>query len=421
MKNEAPSVYVIGTLDTKGDEVAFVADAVRARGVPVAVVDVGTLAPPNREADISREQVAAHHPDGAAAVFEHGDRGKAVSAMSKALRAFLVEEQQSGRCSGVVGLGGSGGTALIASAMRALPIGFPKLMVSTVASGDTSSYIGTSDITMMFSVVDVAGLNRVSRQVYRNAAAAIAGMAQGKASAHDDPPAVGMTMFGLTTKCVTMVRTHVEAAGFDCLVFHATGVGGRAMEELAGSDLLSAVVDLTTTEVADEIVGGVFAAGPHRFDAILRARLPYIMSLGAMDMVNFGPLDSVPERFRGRKLHVHNPSVTLMRTTVEENIACARWIAVKLNAFPDSPFVLLIPEGGVSDLDKPGAPFHDPEADRALFSELERIVVRSSERRIVRIPHHINDRQFADAVNLEFDALALTKHIAGERAGVEPR
>jgi uncharacterized protein (UPF0261 family) len=259
---------------------------------------------------------------------------------------------------------------------------------------------------MMFSVVDVAGLNRVSRQIYRNAAAAIAGMARLSAAVVDGRPAIGVTMFGVTTPCVTLVRQHLESAGYDCLVFHATGVGGRAMEELASSDFLSAVIDVTTTEVADEVVGGVFAAGPMRFEVILERRLPYILSLGALDMVNFGPLDTVPEQFRGRKLHVHNSSVTLMRTSIEENIACAQWIAGKLNAYPDSNFTLLIPEKGVSELDKTGQPFFDPEADEALFAELERTVVLSPTRTINRYPYHINDPQFAEAINGEIDKLS---------------
>jgi uncharacterized protein (UPF0261 family) len=314
------------------------------------------------------------------------------------LRHFMIDAHRDARCSAVIGLGGTGGTSMIASAMRGLPIGFPKLMVSTVASGDTSPYIGTSDITMMFSVVDVAGLNRVSREIYRNAAGAIAGMARVKKSAGDSKRAVGITMFGVTTPCVTAVRQVLESNGFDALVFHATGVGGRAMEELAGSGLLDAVLDITTTEVADEVVGGVFPAGPARFEIMLQRKMPYVMSLGALDMVNFGPKETVPEKFRGRKLHVHNSNVTLMRTTVEENIAFARWIAGKLNAYRDSAFTLLIPEGGVSELDKPGNPFYDPAADRALFDELERTLVLGSNRKLVRYPYHINDPEFSAAI-----------------------
>lgn len=402
-------IYVVATFDTKAAEACFIAEALRAEGVSAILVDVGTLNPPLAAPDIERSKVAAYHPRGPAAVLGHHDRGTAVTATSEALRGFLVDACHAGRLSGVIGLGGSGGTALIAAAMRALPIGFPKLMVSTVASGDTSSYIGTSDITMMFSVVDVAGLNRVSRQIYKNAAAAIAGMARVKAASADGRPAVGMTMFGVTTPCVTRVRQYLESAGYDCLVFHATGAGGRAMEDLVSSDLLSAVVDITTTEVADELVGGVFPAGAARFDAILAKRLPYIMSLGALDMVNFGPFNTVPPAFAGRKFHVHNSSVTLMRTTVAENLAFAAWIARKLNAHPESGFTLLIPEGGVSELDKPGNPFFDPEADQALFNELERLVETGSGRRIVRHPFHINDAAFAAVLQREIAQLQILK------------
>ncbi|MBO9580121.1 MAG: Tm-1-like ATP-binding domain-containing protein [Sphingobium sp.] len=405
MSTLAP-VYVFATLDTKFDEANFLAEAIRGEGVSAVLVDVGTLNPAAGEAGVDRAAVAAFHPDGAGAVLGNTDRGTAVIAMSKALRGFMIDAQRSGKMSGAVGLGGTGGTSMIANAMRGLPIGFPKLMVSTVASGDTSSYIGTSDITMMFSVVDVAGLNRVSRQVYRNAGGAIAGMARMKPAADESKPALGLTMFGVTTPCVTQVREILEPEGYDTLVFHATGVGGRAMEELAASDMLDGVLDITTTEVADEVVGGVFAGGPARLDIMLEKRLPYVLSLGALDMVNFGAMETVPEKFRGRNLYVHNAAVTLMRTTVEENIEFARWIARKLNAHPEASFTLLIPEGGVSAIDAPGKPFHDPEADAALFSELERAVDQGPTRRIVRYPFHINDPAFAQAIVAEYRAVA---------------
>jgi len=391
-------VYVLATLDTKFDEANFLAEAIRAEGIPATVVDVGTLNPPSGPAGIGREVVGAFHPGGVEKVLGLRDRGEAVIEMSRALRDFMIDTQAAGRCSGMVGLGGTGGTSMIATAMRGLPIGFPKLMVSTVASGDTSIYIGTSDITMMFSVVDVAGLNRVSKKVYRNAAGAIAGMARLGSVPDDSKRAVGITMFGVTTPCVTAVREVLEGQGLDTLVFHATGIGGRAMEELIGSGLLDAVLDLTTTEVADEIVGGVFAAGPKRFEVTLERKLPFLLSLGALDMVNFGPENTVPEKFHSRRFHVHNSSVTLMRTTIEENIACARWIAGKLNAYPDSDFTLLIPEGGVSELDKPGNPFWDEEADAALFRTIEETVATGPRRRVIRVPHHINAPEFSAAV-----------------------
>jgi uncharacterized protein (UPF0261 family) len=405
MGNLAP-VYVFATLDTKLEEATFLADQLRNEGVAPVLIDVGTLNPPAAQPGVDRSTVASFHPNGTSAVLGLNDRGAAVTAMSVALRGFMIDAYRSGRCSGVIGLGGTGGTSMIATAMRGLPVGFPKLMVSTVASGDTSGYIGTSDITMMFSVVDVAGLNRVSRQIYRNAAAAIAGMARLAPMADAGRRSLGITMFGVTTTCVTAVRQALEDLNYDTLVFHATGVGGRAMEELAGSNLLDGILDITTTEVADEVVGGVFACGPGRFDVILERRMPYLLSVGALDMVNFGAADSVPERFRHRNLYVHNSNVTLMRTTVEENIACARWIARKLNAHPESSFTLLIPEGGVSELDKPGNPFHDPEADAALFEELENIVNQTISRRIVRYPYHINDPAFAAAIIDEYNQIS---------------
>jgi uncharacterized protein (UPF0261 family) len=400
MANLKP-VYVFATLDTKLDEANFLADRLREQGVSAVLIDVGTLNPPAAQPAVDRSTVASFHPQGPRAVLGLNDRGTAVMAMSVALRGFMIDAFRSGRCSGVIGIGGTGGTSVIAPAMRGLPIGFPKLMVSTVASGDTSAYIGTSDITMMFSVVDVAGLNRVSKQIYRNAAAAIAGMARLEPMTAAERHALGITMFGVTTPCVTAVRQALEKDS-DILVFHATGVGGRAMEELAGSHLLDGILDITTTEVADEVVGGVFAAGPARFDVILERRMPYVMSLGALDMVNFGAMDTVPQKFRNRNLHIHNSAVTLMRTTKDENIACAQWIGRKLNAHPDSNFTLVIPEGGVSELDKPGGPFYDPDADAALFKELERVVMQGPNRKIVRYPHHINDGAFSAALVEEF-------------------
>ena len=384
------SVYAVATMDTKGHELAFVAECLRAAGVAVTIVDVGVQSAPCVVPDVDRATVAGFHPtaEGRIAALAPGDRSPAIAAMSQALVAFLKREHDSGRLSGVIGIGGSGGTALITPAMKALPIGLPKVMVSTVASGNTAPYVGSSDITLMYSVVDVAGLNSVSRRVLGNAAAAIAGMVRFPVPPEEGKPTLGMTMFGVTTPCVTMVRESLEGQGFDCLVFHATGTGGQAMEKLVEAGLIKGVLDVTTTEVADEVVGGVLACGPARFDAILEAKIPYVLSLGALDMVNFGAIETVPERFRGRKLHVHNAQVTLMRTTPDENRRCARWIAAKLNR-ATAPFRVLIPEKGVSALDAPGQPFFDPEADAALFDELESAVVAGtwSVDRPASLPH----------------------------------
>jgi uncharacterized protein (UPF0261 family) len=410
-----PSVYAIATMDTKGHELAFVAERLRAAGIPVVTVDVGTLGPAVVAADVDRATVADCHPTaaGRALALSGTDRGAAITAMSQALEGFVRREHAAGRLAGVIGIGGSGGTALITPALRALPIGLPKLMVSTVASGNTAPYVGSSDIALLYSVVDVAGLNAVSRRVLGNAAGAMAGMVQHPVPPAGEKPTLGLTMFGVTTPCVTAVREALEAEGFDCLVFHATGTGGRAMEQLVEAGLIQGVLDLTTTEVADEVVGGILPAGPHRFEAILRARVPYLLSLGALDMVNFGARATVPEPFQNRRLHVHNAQVTLMRTTPEENRRCARWIASKLNRAA-APFLILIPEQGVSALDASGQPFHDPEADAALFDELESAILPAPGRSLRRLPLHINDPAFARAVVDAFLSLDRAAKPAGE-------
>jgi uncharacterized protein (UPF0261 family) len=405
------SVYAIATMDTKGHELAFVAECIRATGVPVVTVDVGTKEAPVVEPDVSRSRVMESHPaaDGRLAEMRHTDRGCAVREMSRALECFVRREFDAGRIAGVIGIGGSGGTAALAPALRALPIGVPKLMVSTLASGNTAPFVGTSDIVMMYPVVDIAGLNAVSRRVLGNAAHAMAGMVQHEIVGGSPRPALGMTMFGVTTPCVTMARHALEARGYDCLVFHATGIGGQAMEKLVEAGFIEGVLDITTTEVADFLVGGILPCAPDRFDAILRAKIPFALSLGALDMVNFGEPASIPERFRGRRLHEHNPQVTLMRTTPEENRQCARWIAAKLNR-AIAPFTLLIPQSGVSALDAPGQPFHDPEADDVLFNELESTIDWTENRRLIRLPLHINEPAFAQAIVDSF--LSLHKQVA---------
>jgi uncharacterized protein (UPF0261 family) len=366
--------------------------------VDVRTVDVGTLGPPSIIPDVPRTDVL-----GTQLLPDTKDRGTSVTAMGEALRRYLLNETEAGRVAGVLGIGGSGGTALITAAMRALPIGLPKLMVSTVASGNTAPYVDCSDIILMYSVVDIAGLNVVSERILSNAAHAMAGMVQHyQATPRTARRTLGMTMFGVTTPCVSAVRTKLESLGYDCLVFHATGTGGRAMEQLVASGMIQGVLDITTTEVADEVVGGVFPAGPNRFDAVLRSRVPLVLSLGALDMVNFGAMDSVPTAFRERKLHVHNAQVTLMRTTPDENRQFARWIADKLN-HSVAPLSVLIPEKGISMLDAPGQPFYDPVADAALFDELEARLDRTGQRCLRRLPLHINDPEFSAALIDEFD------------------
>jgi uncharacterized protein (UPF0261 family) len=372
--------YVVGTLDTKGVETRYVAGLLDAAGVATRIVDVSTTGEGGRE-------VATHHPQGAEAVLT-ADRGTAVTAMAVALQHYLTSRDDIG---GVLGLGGSGGTAIITPALQALPVGLPKVMVSTVASGDVAPYVGAADILMLHSVTDVAGLNRISRQVLGNAAHALAGMLTHTVPAAEDRLAVGLTMFGVTTPCVTAVRERLGGT-VDALVFHATGTGGRAMEKLVDDGLVTGVLDLTTTEIADLLVGGVMAAGEDRLDAIARTGVPYVGSCGALDMVNFGA--DVPARFADRLVYVHNPQVTLMRTTSAENVAIGEFLARKLNALT-GPALFLLPEGGVSALDAPGQAFHDQEADAALFAAIEKDTRPGVVR---RVPHHINDPVFADAV-----------------------
>ncbi len=395
-------VYVAGTCDTKGAELAYVKTLIAAQGLDVALIDLSTKGA-SPSADIAAADIARHHPGGAGAVFT-GDRGSAVTAMAEAFARFMAERED---VAGIIGLGGSGGTALVTPAMRALPVGVPKLMVSTIASGQVAPYVGPSDICMMYSVTDIAGLNRISRVILANAAHAIAGMARDTmiAEDRDSRPAVGLTMFGVTTPCVNAVVARLEK-DFDCLVFHATGTGGQSLEKLADSGLLSGVIDVTTTEVCDLLMGGIFPCTEDRFGAIARTRLPFVGSCGALDMVNFGARDTVPARYAGRRFYEHNAQITLMRTTVEENARMGHWIAERLNRC-EGPVRFLIPAKGVSLLDAPGQPFHDPQADEALFAALEATLRPTANRKLIRLPFAINDEAFAEALADHFhDILA---------------
>ncbi|MBB3388180.1 uncharacterized protein (UPF0261 family) [Rhizobium sp. BK275] len=390
-------VYVVGTCDTKGAELNYAREVARTAGADAVLVNVGTLGE-EAAADIRAREVAEFHPEGAEAVLGQTDRGTAVSAMAKALTAFLKSRDDVGA---VLGLGGTGNTALVTEAMRALPIGLPKLMVSTVASGNVAPYVGPNDLTMMYSVVDVAGLNAISRKVIGNAANAAAGMARSSVTAStDDRPGIGMTMFGVTTGCVTQVRELLSKT-HEIYVFHATGVGGQSMEKLADSGLLQSVIDVTTTEVPDLLVGGVFPATEDRFGAIIRTGLPYVGSVGAVDMVNFGARETVPAPFRDRRLHVHNAQVTLMRTTPEENGRIGAFIVERLNRM-QGPVRFLLPLQGVSAIDAAGQPFHDPEADEALFSAIRTGWRDAPNRRLVEIDAHINSPEFAAALVASF-------------------
>lgn len=400
------AVYVIGTCDTKAAELAYARDLIRAAGAEAVLVDVGTSGAGSAAAavpaDIPAAEVAARHPLGAAHVLGGADRGAAVAAMAEALALWLGERRDVGA---VLGLGGSGNTALVTAAMRALPVGTPKLMVSTVASGDVAPYVGASDIAMMYAVADVAGLNAISRRVIGNAAHAAAGMALWTPPAEaSDKPGVGMTMFGVTTACVTALRAALEA-DHEAYVFHATGAGGRSMEKLAESGLIAGMIDVTTTEVADFLVGGVLACDGDRFGAVARTRLPWVGSVGACDMVNFGARETVPARFEGRNVYVHNPQVTLMRTTPAENAAIGAWIAGRLNAC-EGEVRLVLPLRGVSAIDAPGAPFHDPEADAALFDAIRATLRPGPRRRLVELDLHVNDAAFAEALAQTYREIA---------------
>ena len=388
--------YVAGTFDTKGRELNFLRACIRGLGLRTVTVDLSTSRTPS-SADVGPAEVARHHPKGIDAVFT-GDRGTAVTAMAEAFECFIRTRRDVG---GLISAGGSGGTALATPAMRALPIGIPKIMVSTVASGDVGRYVGPADICMIYSVTDVQGLNRISELVLSNAAHALAGMVgHRRTQPRDAKPAIGLTMFGVTTPCVQMVQNALEA-DYDCLTFHATGTGGQSMEKLVDSGMLAGVLDITTTEVCDHLMGGVFSAGEDRFGAIIRSKVPYVGSCGALDMVNFYARDTVPGRYQQRRFYQHNPNVTLMRTTAEENDQMGRWIGERLNRM-EGPVRFLIPEGGVSLLDAEGAEFWDPEADRALFRAIEETLRPTAARRLVKLPHNINDPAFADALVQHF-------------------
>ncbi|HEV2514445.1 MAG TPA: Tm-1-like ATP-binding domain-containing protein [Devosia sp.] len=396
-----PKVYVVGTMDTKEPELRYAAEQVRAAGAEAVLVDVGTQRA-GVGADVTAAVVATHHPEGSGAVLGLTDRGKAVSAMAKALSRYLATRSDIGA---VLGLGGTGNTALVTEAMRTLPIGVPKLMVSTVASGNTAPYVGPNDLTLMYSVVDIAGLNAISRQVIGNAAHAAAGMAlTATPSSGADKPGLGMSMFGVTTACVTMVREAMEAT-HEVYTFHATGTGGQSMEKLADSGLVAGLIDVTTTEVPDLLVGGVFPATEDRFGAVIRTGLPYVGSVGAVDMVNFGAEETVPSQFQDRRLHVHNAQVTLMRTTPDENRRTAEFIVSRLNRM-EGPVRFLLPLRGVSAIDAPDQPFHDPTADRVLFDTIRSGWQAAPNRKLVELDLHINDPEFAAALVANFHELS---------------
>ncbi|ATG16455.1 UPF0261 family protein [Providencia alcalifaciens] len=389
-------IYVASTLDTKSAELFYVSDLIKNAGLAVRTVDLSTQPLKlDKHADITADMVASFHPQGNSAVF-CGDRGKAIEAMAQAFSLYLAAQTD---VAAILGLGGSGGTALITPAMQILPVGIPKLMVSTMASGDISGYIGASDISMMYSVTDVSGLNVISRKVLKNAANQIAGAVwfdNGETDVTENKPAIALTMFGVTTPCVQQLTAKLES-DHDCLVFHATGSGGKAMEKLIDSRLLDSVLDITTTEVCDYLFGGVLACDEDRFGAIARTQTPCVLSCGALDMVNFGRPSTVPEQYKDRQFYHHNAQVTLMRTTVEENRQMGHWIAEKLNVC-EGEIRFIIPTAGFSALDIDGAPFWDPAADQAFIDALTKHLVITKKRQLILSPHHINSAEFCDQV-----------------------
>ncbi|GAB4847464.1 ToMV susceptible protein tm-1(GCR26) [Ancistrocladus abbreviatus] len=416
---DTPHVFCIGTADTKGDELRFLSESVRSNlksfslnlqsMVQVTVVDVSTSQKETETFEdfnfVSRKEVLSHYvksgkgdqnllPD---------DRGRAIAVMGNALSHFLKKAYDDHIVVGAIGLGGSGGTSVLSSAFRTLPLGVPKVIVSTVASGQTQPYVDTSDLVLFPSVVDICGLNNVSRIILSNAGAAFAGMIVGNlqskqdSTSHKGKAAVGISMFGVTTPCVDAVRKRLVEEGYEPLVFHATGVGGRAMEYLVKSGLIQGVLDITTTEVADHIVGGVMACDSSRFDAMLEKKIPFVLSVGALDMVNFGAKDTIPSSFQDRKIYEHNAQVSLMRTTIDENKNFASFISNKVNK-ASSKVCVCLPQNGVSALDAPGKPFHDPEATGTLINELQRLIQTNEDRQVIVYPYHINDPDFAKAL-----------------------
>ena len=389
----AKTVCIVGTMDTKGVEFSFIKSQIESAGVSTCVINTGILEEPQLTPDVSADEVAQAGGSSLQALRDEGDRGNSVAVMAQGAATLVAEKQAAGEIDGIISLGGSAGTTIGTTAMQAVPVGVPKIMVSTLASGDTSPYVQSKDICMMYSVVDIAGINRLSRQILANAAGAIVGMVNAEApAAAADKPLIAATMFGVTTPCVTKAREVLEAAGYEVLVFHATGTGGQAMEDLVKGGFLAGVLDVTTTELADELVGGVLSAGPDRLEAAGESGLPQVVAPGALDMVNFGPPDTVPEKFNDRLFYQHNPTVTLMRTTPEETAELGRIMARKLSE-AQGPTTVIIPTQGVSAIDQTGQPFDSPEARTAWIENLKAHI--GDNVTVVEMDAHINDDEFA--------------------------
>ena len=388
------TVAIVGTFDTKGRELQFIRECIEERGLSTLCINTGVFDPVVKP-DISSDQIASAVGEDMKAIVARRDRATATDVLSRGAKVLIPQLYAQGKFDGIISIGGSGGTSLATPAMQALPLGVPKVMVSTMASGDTSPYVGTSDIVMMPSVVDVEGLNDVSKVIFSNAANAISGMVENRKEIENDgKPLLAATMFGVTTPCIKAAKAYLEEQGYEVLVFHATGTGGKCMESLIDQGFIKGVLDLTTTEWCDQVVGGVLNAGPDRLTAAGRKGIPQVVSAGALDMVNFGPMDTVPSRFKDRNLYKHNPTVTLMRTTSEELRQIGHEMAVRMNQAKGKT-ALMLPLKGVSAIDVEGGPFYDPEADQALFNTLKSETGDNVE--IIEMDTDINDPEFAVA------------------------
>jgi len=409
MTQRAETIAVLGTLDSKGQEHAHLAELIQRNGFATLLIDVGTGSLPTVKPDITREEIAADCGMDLTRLIARQDRGECVGAMSEAAPQLVARLASEGKIDGIISLGGGGGTAIGSAVMRALPFGFPKVMVSTLASGNTAHYLGSKDITMIPSIVDVAGLNRISKMIFARAAGAICGMTAAPMEVPTakqsglDRPLIAASMFGNTTACVEQAREILEAAGYEVLVFHTTGTGGKTMESLIAEGLIAGVLDITTTEWADELVGATLSAGPTRLEATGHAGIPAIVTPGCLDMANFGERQSVPSKYQGRNFHIHNPQVTLMRTTAEECAELGRILAGKVNGYT-APVTVLLPTKAISIISAQGQPFHDPAADAALFNAIKTHLSDSVE--LIEVDAEINDLEFSKAC-----AEALLKHL----------
>ena len=401
------TICLVGTFDTKGLEFQFLKNQIESAGVSTLAINAGILGEPSLKPDISAEDLASASGTSLAELRHEADRGNSVAIMAKGAAQIVRQLWSEKKINGIISLGGSAGTTIATTAMRTLPVGTPKVMVSTLASGDTSPYVGTKDIAMIYSVVDIAGINSISRQILTNAASAIVGMTnkEPQVTNQSDKPLIAATMFGVTTPCVTKARETLEANGYEVLVFHATGSGGRAMEDLIRNGFIAGVLDATTTELADELVGGILSAGPNRLEAAGEVGIPQVIAPGALDMVNFAAPNTIPEKFQDRTFYQHNPTVTLMRTTVEENAKLGEIMAKKLNR-AKSPTTVVIPSKGISAIDKDGQPFHDPEAIQAWTKNLQSNLDQKVN--LIETQSHINDDEFAE--KLAITLLEKLKH-----------